>query len=174
MRAFSQHLSKRYVLRTSRPWGLTATDRFLLLDIFFRGVEQITLVLQLGLSLDRFAFVVNCLTVIQFSSQYILLLLFLILSGKELHALRPPCCFHQLTKDDILDTFIVDMLWCITLTIRLTRTPKNPDWATVRFVRFGATNQPMDNTYSCLHISAVALCCRYKTGYSGYRECRLH
>jgi len=62
-----------------------------------------------------------------FSSQYILLLLFLTLSGTELHGLCPPCCFHQLIKGDIWDMFIIDKVWCITLTIPLPPTLKNPD-----------------------------------------------
>jgi len=65
---------------------------------------------------------VKSLTGIQFSSQYILLLLFLPLSGTELHAFRPPCCFHQLTKGDIWVMFIIDKVWCISLTIPLPQT----------------------------------------------------
>jgi len=56
---------------------------------------------------------------IQFCSQYILLL-FLTLSGTELHALRPTYCFHLLTESDfILDMFFIIKVWCITLTVPL-------------------------------------------------------
>ena len=68
---------------------------------------------------------VNSVTIIYFGCQYILLLLFLTLSGTELHGLCPPCCFQQLTKGDIWDMFIIDKVWCITLTIPLPPALKN-------------------------------------------------
>ena len=118
-----RHLATKLYMICLLYWVLSATCRFLLFDIFFRGVEQ---KLQF-INWDWFAFTVNCLTVIQFGSQYNLLMLFSTLSDTELHALRPHCCFHHFTKGDVIwDMFIIDKVWCITLTIPHPPIRKNP------------------------------------------------